>query len=131
MHDYVNLDTAPVSVPKSDTARKVARGTGELTGDYSEAGILNLRAALEGEVVSLDDFMLHHPSAADEYEKREFEAYVMTIAVTTLTKRELYLLRKRYFEDKTQEEMAEELEVSQSTIHRWEAEMLQKILERM
>ncbi len=127
MHDYVNFDTAPLSVPKSDTARKVSRGTGEMTGNYSEAGLRHLEQALKGEVVEIDDYMAYYPDHADDYEDREFEAYVMSIAVTTLDLRELKILKERYFNGKSQEELGEELEVSKMTISRWEDDILRKI----
>lgn len=127
MHDYLNFTTAPMSIPKSDTARKVARGSGEYTSDYSEAGIRHLEQALRGEVVELDEYMSYRPDHADDYENREFEAYVMSVAVTTLDLKELKLLKERYYEGKSQEELAVELGVSKMTISRWEDEMLYKI----
>lgn len=127
MHDYLNFTNAPMSIPKSDTARKVARGSGEITGDYSEAGIRHLEQALKGEVVEIDEYMAHVPDHADDYENREFEAYVMSVAVTTLDLRELKLLKDRYYEGKSQEELAVELGVKQQTISRWEEDMLYKI----
>jgi len=127
MHDYINFDTAPMSIPKSDTARKVARGTGQVTGDYSEAGIRQLEQALNGEVVELDDFMAYAPDHADEYEKRDYEAHMMSVAVTTLDLKELQLLKERYYEGKSQKTLADELGVDQRTISRREESMLDKL----
>jgi RNA polymerase sigma factor (sigma-70 family) len=127
MYDYLNIDTAPLSVPKSDTARKVSRGSGEHTGGYSDAGIRNLHYALRGEVVSLDDFMAFSPDHADQYEKDEYEAYVMTVAVTTLNLDELRVLKGRFFDDMSLEQLSVELGVSESTVSRWEAAMLDKL----
>ena len=127
MHDYLNFDTNPMSIPKSDTARKVARGTGEITGDYSEAGIRHLEQALRGEVVELDEYMAYASNHADDYENREFEAYVMSVAVTTLDLKELKLLKERYYEGKSQEELGDELGVTKMSISRWEEEMLEKL----
>lgn len=127
MHDYLNFTTAPMSIPKSDTARKVARGSGEYTSDYSEAGIRHLEQALKGEVVELDEYMSYGPDHADDYENREFEAYVMSVAVTCLDLRELKVLKGRYYEYKSQEEVGNEFGVSGTTISRWERELLDKI----
>lgn len=127
MHDYLNFDTNPMSIPTSDTARKVARGTGKITGDYSEAGIRHLGQALRGEVVELDEYMAYTSNHADGYENREFEAYVMSVAVTTLDLKELKLLKERYYEGKSQEELGVELGVTKMSISRWEEEMLEKL----
>lgn len=127
MYDYANFDTNPLSIPKSDTARKVARGTGEITGDYSESGIRHLERTLAAEVVEMDDFMAYQPDHAEAYEKTDYEAHVMSVAVTTLDLRELNILRGRYFENKTQEELGDEMGVTGTTISRWEEDMLDKL----
>jgi len=127
MYDYLNFDTNPMSIPASDTARKVSRGTGEITGNYSEAGIQHLERTLSYEVVEMDDFMAFAPDHAEEYEDKDYAAYVMSVAVTTLTEVEMAILKARFFEDKSQEELADEYEVSQQTISRWEDEMMKKL----
>lgn len=127
VHDYLNFTIAPVSVPKSDTARKVARGSGKLTGDYSEAGVRHLEQVLKGEVVEIDGYMAHAPDHADDYEDKEFEAYVMTVAVTTLNLKELNILKGRYFDNKSCDDIGVEMGVSGTTISRWEGGMLEKL----
>ena len=71
--------------------------------------------------------MAYAPNHADDYENREFEAYVMSVAVTTLDLKELKLLKERYYEGKSQEELGVELGVTKMSISRWEEEMLEKL----
>lgn len=131
MYDYANFDTNPLSIPASDTARKVSRGTGEITGDYSESGIRHLERTLSAEVVEIDDFMAYAPDHADEYEKNDYEAHVMSVAVTTLDLRELNVLRGLFFEGKTREELGDEMGVTGTTISRWEGDMLKKLRSKL
>lgn len=127
MYDYLNIDTAPLSIPKSDTARKVARGSGEHTGHYSDAGVRNLEEALRGDVVGLDDFMAFVPDHAEEYERKDYARYVISVAIETLSSEEMFLLKRRYFDGMTQEELAIEDDTSKMTISRREATALEKL----
>jgi len=52
---------------------------------------------------------------------------MMSVAVTTLDLKELQLLKERYYEGKSQEDLAVELGVSQRTISRREESMLDKL----
>lgn len=127
MYDYLNIDTAPLSVPKSDTARKVARGSGEHTGHYSDSGIRNLEEALRGDVVGLDDFMAFVPDHAEEYERKDYVKHIMSVAIETLSYDELFLLKRRYWDGMTQEDLAIEDDTSKMTISRREAAALEKL----
>ena len=127
IYDYLNIDTAPLSVPKRDTARKVARGSGEHTGHYSDAGIRNLEEALRGDVVGLDDFMASVPDHAEEYERKDFARYVISVAIETLSHEEVFLLKRRYWDGLSQEELSVECGVTQKTISIKEATMLEKL----
>ncbi len=127
MYDYLNIDTAPLSVPKSDTARKVARGSGEHTGHYSDSGIRNLEEALRGDVVGLDDFMAFVPDHAEEYERKDYVKHIMSVAIETLSYDELFFLKRRYWDGLSQEELSVECEVTQKTISIREANMLEKL----
>ena len=127
MYDYLNIDTAPLSVPKSDTARKVARGSGEHTGHYSDAGIRNLEEALRGDVVSMDDFMAFVPDHAEEYERKDYARYVISVAIETLSSEEMFLLKRRYFDGMNQEELSVEFGTTQKTISVKESAILDKL----
>jgi RNA polymerase sigma factor (sigma-70 family) len=71
------------------------------------------------------------PDHAVEYEKNDYEAHVMSVAVTTLDLRELNVLRGLFFEDKTREELGDEMGVTGTTISRWERELLDKIKRKL
>jgi RNA polymerase sigma factor (sigma-70 family) len=55
----------------------------------------------------------------------------MSVAVTTLDKRELHILHQVYYKDKGQEELSDELEVSEATISRWKDGILHKIKQKL
>lgn len=67
-------------------------------------------------------------------EKEESEELVDKIAILQmlekLTEKERYIIQKRYFNDKTQTELAEELGVSQAQISRIEKNALERIKKR-
>jgi len=127
MRDYLNLDLHPLSVPNSDAARAISRGKQPSSTNHSEENLDWLEYILSGDVVEIDEFMAYSPDHADEYEKRDYEAHVMSVTVTTLDLKELHILKERYYEGKSQEEVGHEFGVSGTTISRWERELLDKI----
>jgi len=127
MRDYLNLDLHPLSVPNSDAARAISRGKQPSSTNHSEENLDWLEYILSGDVVEIDEFMAYSPDHADDYEKRDYEAHVMSVAVTTLDLRELQLLKERYYEGKSQQTLADELGVDKSTISRREEAMLEKL----
>jgi RNA polymerase sigma factor (sigma-70 family) len=127
MRDYLNLDLHPLSVPNSDAARAISRGKTPSNTNHSEENLDWLEYILSGDVVEIDEFMAYSPDHADEYEKRDYEAHVMSVAVTTLNLKELQILKERYYEGKSQETLADEFGVSKMSISRWEEDMLDKL----
>jgi len=127
MRDYLNLDLHPLSVPNSDAARAISRGKQPSSTNHSKESLDWLEYILSGDVVEIDEFMAYSPDHADEYEKRDYEAHMMSVAVTTLYLKELQLLNERYYEGKSQEVLAVELGVSQRTISRREDAILDKL----
>jgi len=127
MRDYLNLDLHPLSVPNSDAARAISRGKTPSNTNHSEENLDWLEYILSGDVVEIDEFMAYSPDHADEYEKRDCEAYMMSVAVTCLDLKELKVLKERYYEGKSQEEVGCEFGVSGTTVSRWERELLDKI----
>jgi RNA polymerase sigma factor (sigma-70 family) len=129
MHDYINLSLQPVSIPKSWTARDVARGgSGESDNQsYSETGIDWLRNIMSSDHVSYDDFISSIPDHAEEYEKLDYESYILTVAEQYLSLEEWRILRLRFWEDMSQSEVAEVLGLNQSTVSRREEQALKHL----
>jgi len=129
MHDYINLGLQPVSIPKSWTARDVARGgSGESDNQsYSETGIDWLRNIMSSDHVSYDDFISSIPDHAEEYEKADYENYVLTVAEKNLSSEEWQVLKLRFWEDCTLQEVADMLDVNKMWVSRKEREALNKI----
>jgi RNA polymerase sigma factor (sigma-70 family) len=127
MRDYLNLDLHPLSVPNSDAARAISRGQGPSTTNHSEENLDWLKYILSADVVEIDEFMAYTGDHASKYEEHDYEAHVMSVAVTTLDQRELHILHEVYYNDKGQDELSDELEVSEATISRWKDGILHKL----
>jgi len=132
MNDYINIKTKAMSIPDTWPARTVshAMATGEDLDrlDGVKGGTLkSLMDAMSNESVHIEELEISTPSHAIKYEKDDYEAYVMCVAATTLDLKELYILKGRYFEDKSLEALSVELGVDKSTISRTEGVMLGKL----
>jgi len=128
MHDYINLGLQPVSIPKHNVARRLSHDINdEDTGDMSEDGANWLRNILSSEAVSYEEFSSSIPDHAEEYEKADYENYVLTMAEQHLSTEEWEILRLRFWEDMSQSEVAEMLGLNQSTVSRREEQALKHI----
>ena len=119
MNDYVNHGSKLVKVPSNGANR-------DLSGD-SEGRELSALLALRNDVVSEDAITTSVPSASVAYEKADYEAYVMSVAVTCLTAREMAILKELYFVGRHKTDLAEKYEVSSQTIADWEEKILDKL----
>lgn len=87
--------------------------------------------AMSNESEDVHELEISTPSPAVKYEKEEYESYVMSVAVTTLNLKELNILKGRYFDNKTCDDIGVEMGVSGTTISRWESEMLEKLRNKL
>jgi RNA polymerase sigma factor (sigma-70 family) len=136
MNDYINIKTKAMSVPDTWPARTVshAMSTGEdldrLDG-VTSGTLKGLMDAMANDTVNVEELEIATPDHAHAYEKLDYESYVMSVAVTTLDKRELHILHQVYYKGKGQEELSDELEVSEATISRWKDGILHKIKQKL
>ena len=108
MHDYINLGLQPVSIPKHNVARRLSHDINdEETGNMSEDGANWLRNILSSEAVSYEEFSSSIPDHAEEYEKADYENYVVSICEKVLSERELKLFKMRFWQDMTLDEVAD------------------------
>ena len=128
MHDYINLSLQPVSIPKHNVARRLSHDINdEETGDMSEDGANWLRSILSSEAVSYEEFSSSIPDHAEEYEKADYENYVLTVAEQHLSLEEWRILRLRFWEDMSQQEVADAISSTQRQVSRIESKALETL----
>jgi RNA polymerase sigma factor (sigma-70 family) len=130
MYDYINFDCHGLSVPASDAARAVARGNDTADReDYSERGLEALRAALTLEPIEYEDD-LHCSKDATPEEiliDKQTSQTLTNIINNCLTDAEAEIIILRYFEEATQEEVADLFSLSQKSVSIREKKALRKI----
>ena len=128
MHDYINLSLQPVSIPKHNVARRLSHDINdEEIGDMSEDGANWLRNILSSEAVSYEEFSSSIPDHAEEYEKADYENYVLTVAEQHLSLEEWRILRLRFWEDMSQQEVADAISSTQRQVSRIESKALETL----
>ena len=129
MHDYLNLDTQPVAIPKHSRSRRLTRNIeDDNSGDMSEQGYDWLKSVLSSSNVSYDeDFGVSNFDHVQEFEEAEYGAYIKAVAKETLTPTEFVIIKFRYYEHLTQHEVADILECHQSWVSRIETSALSKL----
>mgnify|MGYP003638552369 FL=1 len=129
MHDYLNIDTQPVTIAKHNIARRLTRDIddGE-SGNMSEQSRDWLKLVLSSEDRPYDEnFSLSDKDHAEEYERKEYEDHVRSVALEALSPTELCIVRLRYYEDMTQDEAAVVLGTHQKWVSRHEIQALLKL----
>jgi len=132
MNDYMNISKKAMSIPNTWASRTVshALATGEdldkLKG-VKEGTLRSLMDAMSNDSTPIEELEVVVPDHAIKYEKDDYEAYVMAVAITTLNPEELKVLKGRFFDDMSLDELGAELGVSGATISRWESSMLDKL----
>lgn len=129
MHNYINLSTVPVSVPASRDVQEVLRENDDYSGGNSsqknKAWLTNvIRAApVEfDETVQASDL-----DQAKEFEDKEFAEYLYCLALSTLTREQWHVIKLRYYEGISQEDIAIGLKITQQAVASREALGLAKL----
>jgi RNA polymerase sigma factor (sigma-70 family) len=122
MHDYYNLKRTPVYVPSSSKVHSMGRETS--VDGWTETAMQN---ALYGEAVEIEEHTLQVPSTEELYERKEWLARIQTIAITCLTQEEWAIVKMRYWEDMTQDDVAKVMCRNQKWVSRKEKSALDKI----
>ena len=130
MYDYVNFDCHGLSVPASDAARAVARGndTSERE-DYSERGLELLRATLDSEWSEYDeDFTESYlPTAEEALINKDTGETLTRMILEALTDDESQIIILRYFEEATQDEVADLYGLTQLAVSLRDVRALRKL----
>lgn len=131
MNDLTNIKSKAVTVPNSWASRTVSRvlseesdNTEELSGVTGETFILLMSAMSNMTEVVGETTCLTQDHALD-YERREYNAHVLSVAITTLDQEEWQVIKMRYYEDMTQDDVAYLLGTNQKWVSRVEKRALE------
>ena len=129
MHDYLNLDTQPVTIPAHNISRRLARDINDtVTGNMGESSRDWLKLVLEAEDRPYDeDFSVCDKDHALDFENNEYYAYVRSVVLNTLSATELSIIKMRYYADMTQDEVGEAMGVNKMWVSRHEKAALNKL----
>lgn len=122
MNDYYNIKRKPVYVPVQGKAKGMS--VDDSTDGWTETAMHN---ALYGETVEIEEHTLQVPSTEELFERKEFTEYVYKQAKSLLCEEEFELIFMRYWEDMTQQEVAEVLQISQQAVQKREKVALSKL----
>ena len=124
MFDFVNLTNRVVAVPANKTTRAISSGRDiPKLSNYSNEGIKAVYEALQPTKEFDED---KHGASKDSTSLYEYQDFIAK-ALKLLTEREAAVIRARYFDDLSQEEMCDIYGVSQKTISVWESTALDKM----
>lgn len=130
MHDYINFDCNNLSVPASDAARAVARGNDTSDRqDYSERGLEALRAAMSAEWGDYEDDLTegNHATPEEILIDKQTNQALTNIINKALSEDEAEIVILRYFEDATQEDVADLFNMSRQAVSLREKKALRKL----
>jgi len=122
MNEYYNLSRSPVKVPKSHQAKAMSADD-DVDGWTATA----LHQALYADSVEYEEYMSQAPSTEDLYEQKEWFARVQTVAVSHLTQEEWAIIRMRYWDDLTQDDVGIHMGRNKMWVSRHEKAALEKI----
>ena len=124
MYDYINVKNKAVTIPVSRTAESLLKGLEYEHGTYSEKGKEELARALSSTSVNFEeDFSLSVQDCTQKYETEDF----LEKAFKMLDDKDTEILKKRYFEELSQVDLAKEFGVSQQSIAKREVAALKKM----
>ena len=133
-YDYVNFDTHGLTIPASDTARSVSRkGEAGESSSWSDEAVDHLTMVLHSEWGEYDDEMVDGDYKNPEellMEKQERSALIETLC-DVLSEDEMKIIRLRYFEDMTLDEVSEEFSLSIKGVQLKEKAALAKLKKRL
>jgi len=124
MFDFVNLKDRTVVVPANPTTRSIAANKKvPKSSEYSMKGLLAVQEALQPTSEYGDKFEELTEDCSKAYEDSDFVGKAMKL----LSERERDIVNMRYFEDKTQDQVADVYGVSQQAVCLWEDAALHKM----
>jgi len=129
MHDYLNIDVLPVTVPAHNITRRLTRDIDDdEIGEMSEAGHKWLKVVLSSTSGQYnEEYGGSGKDHVERYETRDFAKHVIKTAREKLTTEELEVVKLRYFGDMTQEDVANDMGKNKMWVSRYENSAMQKL----
>jgi RNA polymerase sigma factor (sigma-70 family) len=129
MHDYLNLDVLPVTVPAHNITRRLTRDIDDdEIGEMSESGHKWLKVVLSSTSGQYnEEYGGSGKDHVERYETRDFAKHVIKTAREKLTTEELEVVMLRYFGDMTQEDVANAMGKNKMWVSRYENSAMQKL----
>lgn len=129
MHDYLNIDVLPVTVPAHNITRRLTRDIDDdEIGEMSEAGHKWLKVVLSSTSGQYnEEYGGSGKDHVERYETRDFAKHVIKTAREKLTTEELKVVKLRYFGDMTQEDVANAMGKNKMWVSRYENSAMQKL----
>jgi RNA polymerase sigma factor (sigma-70 family) len=132
MNDYANIRSKAVSIPVAGASRIVSHAIAtdsDMEGLDGVTGgtFFNLMAAMSNSTEMVTENSGFTPDHATKYEEDEYDAYVLSVAITTLNQTEWTIIKMRYYEGMTQDMVADRLNTNQKWVSRHEITALDKL----
>jgi RNA polymerase sigma factor (sigma-70 family) len=122
MNEYYNIKNSVVHVPVQGKAKSMSSDD-----DVDGWTAIALQNALYGESVEYEEYMSQVPSTEELYERKEWLARVQTVAFTCLTQEQWAIIRMRYWDDMSQDDVGIHMGRNKMWVSRHERAALDKI----
>jgi len=136
MNDYINVKTKAVYIPTGGNAKAISHAMSsddevESVAGMSDGTLLSFLQAMTNMTENISDDTAFTKDHAEVFEKKEYHAYIMSVVKKTLSATELKVIELRYFNDMTQDEVADRMKTSQKLVSRQEISALQKLRKKL
>ena len=132
MHDYINIKTLAVSVPLSEPARSLARGT-DYKSTMSKEGVTKLQQAIKSTSTPLEsaEIVDEESDPAVVYEKKQIVLDIVRLSRETLNDSDWDLFSRHYLEMETTDDIAISERVTRQAIEKKLKRCVNKVTEAM
>ena len=132
MNDYINIKVKTVNTPSTWASRRASKAVssgsdvGSLTG-VAKGTFVSLMAAMADVTEGVGEDTAFTKDHATPFEDQPYHKHVASVAEKTLDATEVLIVKMRYFEDMTQDVVAEVMGTNQRWVSRHETSALSKL----
>jgi RNA polymerase sigma factor (sigma-70 family) len=118
MFTYNNMSTLPVSMPDSRDVQEIVRsGKVSKYNHLSEANVEWTLNIVKANHTPFDDTVMQSDAdQAKDLEDKNYAEYILSTALTSLTRTEYHVIKLKYYDDQTTEDIAKGLGISQQYV---------------
>ena len=132
MSDYINIKIKAVNTPSTWASRRASKAVSSASEVVGLTGVADgtfnsLMAAMSNVTEDVSDDTAFTPDHAVSYEDKEYNLHIASVAKKTLTATEWQIIKMRYFEDLTQDAVADLTQTNQRWVSRQETSALSKL----